>query len=125
MGCGGCNPPYIYCPLFFALDTMPNWLISIVLLVLAIWKIRGELKYRNQQLFLAEVGGDWIDKTKLPKAIRSYLYLQITFFVFLPIFAILTYVKTLHPYLWHIVLGFLGLWFGAVVCWFKYYFAKE
>jgi len=104
---------------------MPNWLVSIALLLLAIWRINGELKYRDQKLFLAEVGGHWIDKTKLSKAIRSYLYVQLAFFVFLPIFPVLTYIKILHPYLWHIAIGFLCLWFSAVIYWFKVYSAKR
>ena len=42
----------------------PNWLIALVLTLIATWKIKRVLRYRdNDNLFIKEItSNDWIDK---------------------------------------------------------------
>ena len=103
---------------------MGNWLISLVLLVLATWKIDKILRYRNHDLFLKEVGGDWIDRSRLAEAVRAFLRIEILFFSLLPIFPVITYIEMLKPYLWHIFTVIFGPIFAAHLWWVFYYSSR-
>ena len=97
---------------------MPNWGVSLVLFILAAWKIPKSLRYRDHKFFLKEVGGEWLDKSRVDSAVKTYILLEVSMFLFLPIFTLTTYFQSLHPYLWHIALAFLGGWFCLAISWF-------
>lgn len=88
---------------------IPNWLLVLVLMLLAVWKIKHVRRYRrHHNLFIREVAGDkWIDRNKLSDAIRYHIYLESYFFSSIPILGALSYIKPLVPYMWHILISFL------------------
>ncbi|MDT4288490.1 hypothetical protein RO575_02870 [Methylomonas sp. MO1] len=104
---------------------MPNWIISIIMLMLAIWKIDRLLRYRNHDLFLKEVGGDWLDRSRLAEAVRVFLRIEILFFSSLPIIPAVTYIEFLKPYLWYVFAVIFGPIFVAHLWWLFYYSARR
>ena len=81
----------------------PVWLVAVFLFAAAVWKIKRVLRYRKHSLFIREVAGDeWIDKSKLDVAIKYYIYIESWFFISIPLFLTISYVKPIVPYLWHL-----------------------
>lgn len=106
---------------------LPIWLIALLLMLLAAWKIRNVLRYRrHHSLFIQEVAGDkWIDRDKLKDAIRYYIYLESYFFISVPFLVLLIYVKPLVPYMWHIAISFLVSIGIAFVWWDRKFSIKK
>jgi hypothetical protein len=105
---------------------MPLWSVQIILLVIAIWKIKNVLRYRNSTtLFINEVGGDWIDKTKLEKAKKLFIAHEATLFIFILPFSWLLYLESFKPIAWHVLITFLIVWFCAYLWWTFHFTAKN
>jgi|GEM_PF-6331635 len=78
----------------------PVWLVAILFFAIAVWKIKRVLRYRKRSLFIREVVGDeWIDMSKLDVAIKYYIYIESWFFISIPLFLAIYYVKPIVPYL--------------------------
>ena len=105
----------------------PNWLIALVLTLIATWKIKRVLRYRdNDNLFIKEItSNDWIDKSKLKDAIRYYIYREALFYIALPIFAVISYVRPLAPYLWPIAISILVSYSLGFIWWDRKFSAKK
>ena len=106
---------------------VPVWLIALVLTLIAASKIKRVLRYRdNNDLFIKEItGDDWIDKSKLKDAIRYYIYREAFFYVALPIFAAISYVGPLAPYLWPIAIFILVSYGLGFIWWDRKFSAKK
>ena len=107
---------------------IPIWLVSLVLMFIAVWQIKNVLRYRSDHsLFIQEVAGDkWIDKNKLKDAIRYYIYLQSYFYISLPfLLGALGYFKPLKPYYWHILVSFIVSNGIASVWWYLKFSIKK
>ena len=107
------------------MNLIPNWLVCSLLIVIAVWRINEVRKFRDHNIFLKKVGGDWINKTKLNEAIKTYIYLEVLFFSLLPVFGAITYIEFLHPYLGYIGFMVFGPIICAGFCWVYYYSAKR
>ena len=100
-------------------------LIQTILLVIAIWKIKAVLKYRkSSQLFLSEIGGNWIDKTRVKTAIQFYIPLEISFFVMAAVLPVL-FLTARRPFFWPIVITFLIVWFSCFFWWLVQFNARK
>ena len=105
---------------------MPLWSVQIILLAIAIWKIKKVLRYRHSTtLFINEVGGDWIDRTNLSKAIKLYIAHEASFFVFILAVTGLLYLESFKPFAWHVVITFFVVWFCAYLWWSSHFTAKD
>lgn len=101
-------------------------LSQIVLLVIAIWKIRWVLKYKkSSQLFLNEIGGNWIDKTKTKTAIKFYVPLEISFFVMVAATPALFYFTATRPFFWPTIITLLIVWFTCCFWWLAQFKVKK
>ena len=106
---------------------VPNWLIALLLALIAVWRIKSVLRYwDNSNLFIKEItGDDWIDKNKLKDAIRYYIYREAFFYIALPTFAVISYVGPLAPYLWPIGISILVSYVLGFIWWDRKFSAKK
>lgn len=105
---------------------MPIWSLQIVLLAIAVWKIKKIWRYRNSTaLFITEVGGNWIDRTNLDKAIKLYIAHEASFFIFISAAAGLLCLESFRLVAWHVIVAFFVVWFGAYLWWVAHFTAKE
>jgi len=101
-------------------------LSQIILLAIAIWKIRKVLKYKkSSQLFLIEIGGNWIDKTRTKTAIKFYIPLEISFFVMVAATPALFYLSAIRPFFWPLIITFLIVWFSCFFWWLAQFNVKK
>lgn len=105
---------------------LPNWLIAIFLVGIAAWKIKRVLRYRNHALFIHEVAGnEWVDKSKLDVAVRHYIYIESWFFISLPLFAAISYLGPIVPYLWPFGITIMISHVWLFLWWDRKYSAKK
>jgi hypothetical protein len=106
---------------------LPTWLIHIVVLGVSYFRIKELLKYRRDtRLFTKEFAFDWIDPNQRKAAIRSYVRIEVAFFVFLSTFPFLTYFDFFRPsFLRTIAFTVCAFWVAASVWWFKRYSTKN
>ena len=105
---------------------MPIWSVQIILLAIAVWKIRKVLRYQNSTtLFINEVGGNWIDRRNLDKAIKLYIAHEASFFVFILAVTGLLYLESFRPIAWHVIIAFFTVWFCAYLWWVAHFTAKS
>jgi hypothetical protein len=99
----------------------PNWLIAAILALFGAWRIKRSLRYRKSpSLFVSDtLEGRRVDRKKLTRAIRAYVYKESFLFFSLSSFAVVTYVQPLGPYLWPIGISILCIYVVLDFWWYR------
>ena len=104
---------------------MPLWLIQIIVIAIAIYRFKNALKYmRSKSLFLKEVRAPWIDESRIESARKLHFAHEMLFLIFLVIFPTVSTIALIKPFLIHIFVSFLVIWFGLLL-WWVYYFSER
>ena len=104
---------------------MPLWIIQVAVIAVAIYRFKNALKYmRSKSIFLKEIRAPWIDESRIDLARKLHFAHEISFLVFLVTFPILSTIPFIKPFLIHILMSFLIIWF-CLHLWWVYYFSER